>query len=156
MNGLSPEEDKYYYLWVNRGKKSSRFVWIISFLFQPFGWYYIGRFKKGLLISILLSISLHLIDSNQGATYYFLSLIFTGIYATYGSQFASNYIKIQQKKTSLGREPVIERVVVEPKEKKGLMRKCPYCNGKLSELNFFKLKSGNDTPCEYCGEIISP
>ncbi len=39
--------------------------------------------------------------------------------------------------------------------KSGPMKSCPYCSGKISELNFYKLKSGNDVTCEYCGEIIS-
>lgn len=48
-----------------------------------------------------------------------------------------------------------EKIEKEPPKKSGPMKSCPYCKGKLSELNFYKLKSGNDITCEYCGEIIS-
>jgi hypothetical protein len=48
-----------------------------------------------------------------------------------------------------------KKIEKEPAKKSGPMKNCPYCKGKLSELNFYKLKSGNDVTCEYCGEIIS-
>lgn len=48
-----------------------------------------------------------------------------------------------------------KKIEKEPPKTSGPMRSCPYCKGKLSELNFYKLKSGNDVSCEYCGEIIS-
>lgn len=48
-----------------------------------------------------------------------------------------------------------KKIEKEPSKKSGPMRSCPYCKGKLSELNFYKLKSGNDVTCEYCSEIIS-
>ncbi len=48
-----------------------------------------------------------------------------------------------------------EEIKKEPPKISGPMKNCPYCKGKLSELNYFKLKSGNDVTCEYCGEIIS-
>jgi len=34
-------------------------------------------------------------------------------------------------------------------------RKCPNCGAELSELNFYKLKAGDNTKCEYCNVIIS-
>lgn len=50
------------------------------------------------------------------------------------------------------KKPPVEH---EPPKKSGPVKNCPCCKGKLSELNFYKLKSGNDVTCEYCGEIIS-
>ncbi|MFQ5975707.1 MAG: hypothetical protein ACE5J5_05285 [Candidatus Hydrothermarchaeales archaeon] len=39
-------------------------------------------------------------------------------------------------------------------EPKRITRKCPNCGAKLTDLNFYKLKSGTDTRCDYCDEII--
>jgi len=51
-------------------------------------------------------------------------------------------------------EPKIE-VQKEARKKPDPSTKCPFCGGKLSELNYYKFRSGNDVTCEYCGEIIS-
>ncbi len=59
------------------------------------------------------------------------------------------------KKVEVMPEPPEEEAKKEPRRKSGPMKSCPYCSGKISELNFYKLKSGNDVTCEYCGEIIS-
>lgn len=47
-----------------------------------------------------------------------------------------------------------EKILVSDKTKEDT-RKCPNCGGTLTEANFYKLKSGNDTKCEYCNVIIS-
>jgi len=151
--GTSPEKDKYYYLWVNRGKKSILFVRISSFLLGPIGWYFIGRFQKGFVINFAVNIVLASLN-NEGL-YGLGSIVLLAIFSIYGAGIASDYKKIHQGMVAPGGGPVIEKVVVESKEKTTVVRKCPYCNGRLSELNYFKLKSGNDTTCEYCGEMIS-
>lgn len=33
-------------------------------------------------------------------------------------------------------------------------KKCPSCGENISEINFYKLKSGNDAVCESCGNMI--
>lgn len=59
---------------------------------------------------------------------------------------------VEEQPTVIDKE--IPKEEPKPKEKPVVKKKCPYCDGKLSELNYFKLKAGNDVPCEYCGEMI--
>ena len=61
-----------------------------------------------------------------------------------------------KKKTAEKPKPS-SKVIPEPKipSKVAVEQKCPYCGGELSELSFYKLKSGNDVKCEYCGAMIS-
>jgi hypothetical protein len=33
-------------------------------------------------------------------------------------------------------------------------KKCPSCGENISEINYYKLKSGNDAVCESCGNVI--
>ena len=64
--------------------------------------------------------------------------------------------KVEEKPEPPAPDPKPEKKIEkEPPKTSGPMKRCPYCKGKLSELNFYKLKSGNDVTCEYCGEIIS-
>lgn len=67
----------------------------------------------------------------------------------------------QQQSTSVS-SPIninIENVVRESKETTAEEAKsfgtCPKCDGKLSELSYYKLKSGESTECEFCGERLS-
>lgn len=49
------------------------------------------------------------------------------------------------------------KVIAEQKtlSKVATTQKCPNCGGDITELDFYKLKAGNDVKCEYCGTIIS-
>lgn len=49
--------------------------------------------------------------------------------------------------------PVVKEV--KNHHKKIHARKCPNCGAKLTELSYYKLKSGESSVCDYCNEIIS-
>ncbi len=52
-------------------------------------------------------------------------------------------------------KPTPPKESTKPPEKTEDTRKCPNCGAELSELNFYKLKAGDNTKCEYCNVIIS-
>lgn len=67
----------------------------------------------------------------------------------------------QQQSTSVN-APIninIENVVKEStetaKDKAKSYGTCPRCDGKLSELIYYKVKAGESAECEFCGERIS-
>ncbi len=67
-------------------------------------------------------------------------------------------LRIEEKEKS-SRIPQAEVNVVVVKEsqpsKKGKgIQDCPNCGGALSELNYYKLKSGTDVKCEFCNKFI--
>ncbi len=39
-------------------------------------------------------------------------------------------------------------------DRKKTLNKCPYCGGKISQTDFYKLQLGDYIVCEYCGELI--
>lgn len=63
---------------------------------------------------------------------------------------SDDYRKVQD--VSLA--PPIESKTTKAKDSR--IKSCPKCGGDLSELTYYKLKSGDDAKCEYCGTIISP
>ncbi len=59
------------------------------------------------------------------------------------------------KKAFEGRKKTVVVLDVKKHGKVVVEKKCPNCGGDLGELNFYKLKSGNDVTCDYCDVIIS-
>ncbi len=62
---------------------------------------------------------------------------------------------IMFKKAFEGRKKTVVVLDVKKHGKVVVEKKCPNCGGTLTELNFFKLKAGNDAKCDYCNVIIS-
>lgn len=59
-------------------------------------------------------------------------------------------------------EPKPEKIVEEikptikpdPPKERNVYRNCPSCGGKISKLNFYKLKAGESAECDFCGDMI--
>ncbi|MEE8401562.1 MAG: hypothetical protein V3R86_05370 [Candidatus Hydrothermarchaeaceae archaeon] len=61
---------------------------------------------------------------------------------------------IRMANITISKRPQTPPVIEAPQKPRKTLKQCPSCGGKFSEINFYKLKAGNDVECDFCGEII--